>query len=122
MKTLFGRFINKQREIRDLNKQLILIREENRKLKNTSSIEDKNNKMTIKIILRNRVGLILKSIGNFFIFRSKRIAMLNEEIVSLKKENIALQLKQQQAYDRMFRIFQQSASYHSQGSVDRAMR
>lgn len=122
MKPKSGSFNSKRIEIKDLKKQLISIREENWRLKNASSIGDNNNKRTNKVILRNRVVLILKSIGYFFTFRSKRIAMLRKEIELLKKENTALRLKQHQAYDMMYRSFQQTVSYHSQGSVDRAMR
>ncbi len=121
MKAKSDSFISKRKEISSLKKQLISISEENRKLKNALFIVDNFKEITAKVILRNRMVLILKSIGNFFTFSSKRIAMLSKEIESLKKENIALRLKQQQAHDWMFRSFQQNVSFHSQGSVDRAM-
>lgn len=119
MKSKSGSFISKRKEIKDLKKQLISIREENRKLKDASFNGDKNKKIKSKVILRNRVVLIFKSTVNSFRSRSKRIQLLYKEIESLKRENITLQLEKQ-AISKMWS--QLSASFHSQGSVDRAMR
>lgn len=160
MKLIFSGFVNKQREIRDLKKQLYSIREENKNLKNSFALEKKNFIMTTKENLRNGVVLFLKSIVNSFTLKSKRIEILNVEIEALRTENKALQLKKQN-FDYIIQSLQLSlepsslnlafkneslnlnindlkfqksqrdldrewskinASYHSQGTVDRAQR
>ena len=87
MKNKSESLFSKQNEIRDLQKQLISIREENTKLKN--ALNNGDNNMITKVILRKKVFSIMNSIGNFFTFNSKKIAMLSKEIESLRKENIA---------------------------------
>jgi hypothetical protein len=160
MKLIFSGFVNKQREIRDLKKQLYSIREENKNLKNSFALEKKKFIMTTKKNLRNGVVLFLKSIVNSFTLKSKRIEILNVEIEALRTENKALQLKKQN-FDYIIQSLQLSlepsslnlafkneslnlnindlkfqksqrdldrewskinASYHSQGTVDRAQR
>jgi len=117
MKPLFSEFVNKQREIRDLKKEIISYQNTNMFLKSIKGFDS--------IPRNNKVVLILKSIINSFKFRSIRIRMLNKELDALKKERDALNLMQERKYESIFGsppLPRQSVSYHSQGTVDWAQK